>query len=73
MLAFQSEASRDRARETLREAGVYCPIHWRIERPASERVRDLSTRVLTIPTDWRYTDADMERVAAILREAETQE
>ena len=45
-----------------------CPIHWRIERPASERVRDLSTRVLTIPTDWRYTDADMERVASILRE-----
>ena len=54
----------------LREAGVYCPIHWRIERPASERVRDLSTRVLTIPTDWRYSDADMERVASILREAE---
>lgn len=71
VLVFRSESVRDRVRETLREAGVYCPVHWRIERPASERVRDLSTRVLTIPTDWRYTDADMERVASILREAET--
>ena len=72
VLVFRSERIRDRVRETLREAGVYCPVHWRIERPASERVRDLSTRVLTIPTDWRYTDADMERVASTLREAETQ-
>jgi dTDP-4-amino-4,6-dideoxygalactose transaminase len=73
VLAFRSEEVRDRVRETLREEGVYCPVHWRIERPASERVRDLSTRVLTIPTDWRYTDADMERVASILREAESRE
>jgi hypothetical protein len=72
VLVLRSETIRDSVRETLREAGVYCPIHWRIERPASERVRDLSTRVLTIPTDWRYTEADMERVAAILHKAETQ-
>jgi hypothetical protein len=69
VLAFPSEAIRDRVRELLRERGVYCPIHWRIDDPASERVRDLSTRVLTIPTDWRYSDEDMERVASILREA----
>ena len=43
VLAFRSEDVRDRVRETLRQAGVYCPIHWRIEQPASERVRDLST------------------------------
>ena len=73
VLVFRSEDLRDRVRELLREAGVYCPIHWRIERPrlTSERVRDLSSRVLTIPTDWRYSDADMERVASILREAES--
>ncbi|MBD0339250.1 MAG: hypothetical protein ICV67_08200 [Thermoleophilia bacterium] len=71
VLAFPSETVRQRVRERLREAGVYCPVHWQIEQPASERVRDLSTRVLTVPTDWRYTAADMERVASILREAET--
>jgi hypothetical protein len=69
VLCLRSEAVRDRVRETLREAGVYCPVHWAVERPASERVRDLSTRVLTIPTDWRYDDGDMEQVASILREA----
>jgi hypothetical protein len=69
VLAFPSEEIRDRVRETLRERGVYCPVHWRVGRPASERVQDLQARVLTIPADWRYSDADMERVASILREA----
>jgi hypothetical protein len=71
VLLFGLQEARDRVRETLREAGVYCPVHWAIERPASERVRDLSARVLTIPTDWRYSAADMERVAALLHEADT--
>ena len=69
VLACRSETLRDAIRESLREAGVYCPVHWSIERPASERVRDLSSRALTIPADWRYDAADMERVASILREA----
>lgn len=71
VLVFRSEELRDRVREHLREAGVYCPVHWPIERPVSERVRDLQARVLTIPTDWRYSAVDMERVAVLLREAET--
>ena len=71
VLLFESHEVRDRVRETLREAGVYCPVHWPNERPASERVRDLSARVLTIPTDWRYSAADMERVASLLHEAGT--
>jgi hypothetical protein len=69
VLAFPSEEIRDRVRETLRERGIYCPVHWRVGRPASERVQELQARVLTIPADWRYSDADMERVASILREA----
>lgn len=69
VLAFPSEMVRDRVRETLREADVYCPVHWAVQRPASERVQDLASRVLTIPTDWRYSGADMERVAGLLREA----
>ena len=71
VLVFESEEARDRVREALREEGVYCPVHWPIDRPASERVRDLAARVLTIPTDWRYSAADMERIASLLREAET--
>jgi hypothetical protein len=70
VLVFESQSVRDRVRDSLREAGVYCPVHWPIDR-GSERARDLSARVLTIPTDWRYSAADMERVAALLREAES--
>ena len=71
MLVFESQEARDGVRESLRAAGVYCPVHWAVERPTSERVRDLAARVLTIPTDWRYSVTDMERVASLLHEAET--
>ena len=70
VLLFESGEVRDRVREELRGAGVYCPVHWAAER-GSERVRDLAARVLTIPTDWRYSAADMERVATLVLEAET--
>ena len=71
VLLFESQDARDRVRGSLRTAGVYCPVHWATERPASERVRDLAARVLTIPTDWRYSASDMERVSSLLHEAET--
>lgn len=66
---FGSGETRDATRETLREAGVYCPVHW-VDAAASssERVRDLAARILTIPTDWRYSAADMARVASVARE-----
>jgi hypothetical protein len=32
-------------------------------------VRELVARILTIPTDWRYSAAEMARVASLLREA----
>lgn len=69
VLVCRSESLRDSVRESLREAGVYCPVHWRVEHPLSERVRDLSSRVFTIPTDWRYDDTDMEQVASLVGEA----
>jgi hypothetical protein len=69
VLVFESQPVRDRIREALREAGVYCPVHWPID-SGPPQVRDLSARVLTIPTDWRYSAGDMERVASILLEAE---
>jgi hypothetical protein len=37
---------------------------------SAERVRELSARILTIPTDWRYSAADMARIATLVREAE---
>jgi hypothetical protein len=67
---FEDEDQRNRVREGLREAGVFCPVHWAdADASSSDRVRDLATRILTIPTDWRYGAADMARVALLAREA----
>jgi malonyl CoA-acyl carrier protein transacylase len=68
VLVFGSDADRDRFRDVLREAGVYCPVHWAdAADSSSDRVRQLAARILTIPTDWRYSAADMARTASLLR------
>jgi hypothetical protein len=70
VLVFESGDKRDAVRAALREANVYCPVHWAdAVESSSERVRDLAARILTIPTDWRYSAADMARVASLAREA----
>jgi hypothetical protein len=67
VFVFESARERDRVRELLRDAGVYCPVHWSdAADSASERVRDLAQRILTIPTDWRYSAADMARIASLV-------
>lgn len=68
VFVFGSNADRDRVRDVLREAGVYCPVHWAdAADSSSDRVRELAARILTIPTDWRYSAADMARIASLLR------
>jgi hypothetical protein len=70
VFAFDTKARRDRVRAALREAGVYCPVHWAdaAESP-NGRVRDLAGRILTVPTDWRYSTADVARIASLARAA----
>lgn len=68
VFVFESGAERDAVREALREADVYCPVHWADgAESGSERVPELAARILTIPTDWRYSAADMARVAELVR------
>jgi hypothetical protein len=68
VFVFAAKSDRDRVREVLREAGVYCPVHWADAAASrSDRVRELAGRILTIPTDWRYSAADMARIALLVR------
>jgi hypothetical protein len=68
VFVFGSGGERDRIRELLREGGVYCPVHWADAATSnSDRVRELAERILTIPTDWRYSAADMAQIASLLR------
>ncbi|HEV3479041.1 MAG TPA: hypothetical protein VG144_06285 [Gaiellaceae bacterium] len=71
VFVFQARDERDRVRGVLREAGVYCPVHWAdaAHERAPARVRELAERILTIPTDWRYSAADMARIASLARSA----
>jgi hypothetical protein len=68
VFVFESGAERDRVRELLREGGVYCPVHWADAAASdSDRVRRLAEQILTIPADWRYSAADMARIASLVR------
>jgi hypothetical protein len=68
VLVFPSQSVRDEHRAFLTSRGVYCPIHWEAPGSAADEVKELASCVLSIPTDQRYTAADMERVAGILKE-----
>ena len=67
VLVFASPAARNWHRENLRHRNIYCPIHWEASSVANTASRHLAARILTIPCDQRYTIADMDRVATILR------
>ena len=65
VLIFASGEERDRCRSYLEANNVFCPVHWPFIQ-AGARVSDLSARILSIPADQRYGDADMANVADIL-------
>ena len=66
VLVFRSAGERDRYRSMLSFHDVYCPIHWVGGHTAFPEERDLSSRILTVPSDQRYTVMDMKKVARIL-------
>ena len=65
VLVFASGKERDRCRSYLETNNVFCAVHWTFVR-ADPRVSDLSARILSIPADHRYGDADMASEANIL-------
>jgi hypothetical protein len=67
VFCFATQDARDGMRRHLEDSGVYCPVHWPAPAESEPAMRDLAARMLTIPADQRYTPADMDRVAAIVR------
>jgi hypothetical protein len=63
---FDSPQQRDATRQRLQQHGIYCPVHWPTTEGCDLEARDLAGRLLTIPTDQRYTTHDMEKIAAFL-------
>jgi hypothetical protein len=63
---FPCGAERDRYRWLLESNNIYCPVHWPTSVQAKPQVRDLSARILTIPSDQRYSMKDMKRIAQVV-------
>jgi hypothetical protein len=65
VMVFPSRKDRDSCRLYLEAHNVFCPVHWPLVQ-AESNVSDLCAKILSIPADQRYGDADMARVAKIL-------
>jgi hypothetical protein len=72
-LVFDQLDVRDRIREALIAARIYPTVLWPLGEPEVEGIParhvDLARRILSIHCDYRYTEADMIRVALEIRKA----
>ncbi len=65
-------ANRDAVRQFLFTHRIYPPVHWPIENvvpPSFVESHRLSCELLMLPCDQRYDQADMQRMAAAMKQA----
>jgi hypothetical protein len=66
---FPSQSERDYCQHLLQQRDIFCPVEWPCDTPDTVAT-DLSSRILSIPIDHRYTREDMERIAAAVLAAD---
>jgi hypothetical protein len=66
VMLFKSQTARDNCRSYLQDHHIYCPVHWPSPAHANPRVRELSSRILSVPLDQRYKLTDMRKVSHFL-------
>jgi hypothetical protein len=58
-------------RESLYRNGLFIPTFWAevkdSDNPLFETERKLAAQLLPLPIDHRYTEADMQRMAAVIK------
>lgn len=69
VFCFATQNVRDSIRKRLEESSIYCPVHWPASTHCDAKSRELAATILTIPTDYRYKDEDMDRIGRILHSA----
>lgn len=69
VLTLDDARRRDMLRDQLNSKGVYSSILWTLRAPPfrGEDSYDLSTRILSLHCDMRYSPADISRVARLLQ------
>ena len=63
--------NRDRIRQRLFDQEIFPPIHWDIEGLVPKQFsasHELSKKIMTLPCDARYAQADLERVVKIIED-----
>lgn len=63
--------TRERLRRFLISRQVYPAIHWLPDRSSTQagrRVTELSQSLLTVPTDFRYSDGDIDKLTQVIEE-----
>ena len=66
-LVFSTETARDHCQRVLQQHEIFCPVEW-VCATTDSVASELSSRILSIPIDYRYTKEDMDRIAAVLLE-----
>ncbi len=73
LLVSRNRAQRDALRAALVSTRVYPAILWTLDEPAvaldHTHALDLAERCLSVHIDHRYDESDMERIAALVRDA----
>jgi hypothetical protein len=64
-LVFENEETRNAYQLSLQDQNIFCPVEWVCDTPDAVAT-DLSSRILSIPTDYRYTPEDMGRIGSAL-------
>lgn len=66
IILAESEEKRNEIRKRLIERSVYPAILWNVPESTCKEVQDFSHRMLSIHCDGRYTEDDMQQLAAIV-------
>lgn len=66
LVVFDSQRERDEHQVMFQKNNIFCPVHW-ICRTSDRDAIALSSRVLSFYVDHRYTEWDMDCIAALLR------
>jgi hypothetical protein len=73
MLICSTPARREHVKKRMLEARVYpavlWPLHECVVDGVTEEDRDLAQRILSVHCDFRYAEADLDRVASVIRGA----
>ena len=69
ILLFPSESIKNCCNNYLIEKNIYVTTHWPQGANSSPTSFDLSNRVITVPVDQRYDEADIHIIAGIIAEA----